>query len=527
MPDASTVAGGHESPSAGRDPADVARERELARAAAAGDGGAFASLYQTYEKRIYNYCLRLVGGTSDAEDATQEAFLKVFGRLPELDGAQVNFGAYLFTAARNASYDMIERRRRTEPVADLPDDGSGHLHRERADAGVEPERAAMLSAQQAAVRAANERLPTRQREVLALREVEGMSYAEIAATMEMNSNSVAQLISRARTSLRGELRVGVASAVAPASADCERALPLMAMKQDGELSDPVERGWLATHLSDCSGCRLSSEEMAEAGISYRVWAPVAPGLYLFRDTLAKAAESIGADWSAVERPDPVAGSEASNGATSRPSTGPGAGHGALSRPGRRAIATAATTLVVAIGAGIFAGQVADSTIDPADFPEASTVSSPRGEREGGAGAGSGSGSGSGDGQGQAATRATGEPAAQPVVPGTDQSTPAPPAAVDPQPSPRAPDAQDPASPPAGTPGGGGPADGGGGSPVTPPTLPAPTDPPRDPGQPSDPPPSDPPPSDPPPTRPPTGPPVLVPADPKIPPLNPSRPPRIP
>ncbi len=312
-PSSSSVAGGHDAPGVDVDDRDASRESDLALAAAAGDGNAFALLYETYESRIYNYCLRILGGTSDAEDATQEAFLKVFGRLPELEGEQINFGGYLFTAARNASYDMIERRRRTEPVADLADDGSGHLHRERADADIEPERAAMLDNQQASVRAANERLPARQREVLALREVEGMSYAEIASTMDMNSNSVAQLISRARTSLRNELHLEVASAVAPSSPECERALPLMAMKQDGELADPADRGWLSTHLAGCAGCRLSSEEMAESGISYRAWAPVAPGLYLFRDTLAKAADSIGADWSGVERPGTSGAGAASGG----------------------------------------------------------------------------------------------------------------------------------------------------------------------------------------------------------------------
>ena len=496
------MVGGHDAPGFDTDGLDDSRESDLARAAADGDGNAFALLYEAYESRIYNYCLRILGGTSDAEDATQEAFLKVFGRLPELEGERINFGGYMFTAARNASYDMIDRRRRTEPVADLPDDGGGHLHRERADADIEPERAAMLSNQQAAVRAANERLPARQREVLALREVEGMSYAEIATTMEMNTNSVAQLISRARTSLRSELHLEVASAVTPSSPECERALPLMAMKQDGELGDAADRGWLSTHLAGCAGCRLSSEEMAESGISYRAWAPVAPGLYLFRDTLAKAAESIGADWSGVERPAPP----------SEPAPVKAA------RSGRRTITTAAATLVVAVVAGVFAGQVADSTPDPADFPDASTVSSPRSEAPAG---GSQGGNRPGQDAGQPQT-----PAAQPSGPAAQTPPPAsvpPSPGTDDQPRQETPDTGGPSSPPTGTPGGDSPTDpgaggGGGGAPVTPPTPPTPADPPRDPKQPTDPTPSDPPT---------TGPPVLVPVDPKNPPLNPSRPPRIP
>ncbi len=459
--------------------AGTARESELARAAAAGDGHAFASLYQSYEKRIYNYCLRILGGTSDAEDATQEAFLKVFDRLSDLDPGQLNFGAYLFTAARNSSYDMIERRRRTEPVADLPDDGSGHLHRERADADIEPERAAMLSNQQAAVRAANERLPVRQREVLALREVEGMSYAQIASTMEMNSNSVAQLISRARTSLRSELHLGVASAVPPASADCERAMPLLAMRQDSELGDPAERAWLDSHLSGCSGCRLSSEELAEAGISYRAWVPVAPALYLFRDTLAKASEAIGADWSQVQRP---SGEPAGSGAAA-PGT---AATGWRAATRGRAATTLSVAVLVALGTGLLASEVADSTIDPAGFPASSATSAPASERDvGGRAEGAGDGRGRSDG-------AQGGSAAVPDDPTPDQDPLPPASATDPSPFPAdaGPDTSSPttpapprgATPDSDTPGGD--PSGGGGAPVTPPT---PSDPPRDPKQPSDPP----------------------------------------
>ncbi len=497
MPSSSSVAGGHEASGVDVDGRDASRESDLALAAAAGDGNAFALLYETYESRIYNYCLRILGGTSDAEDATQEAFLKVFGRLPELEGEQINFGGYLFTAARNASYDMIERRRRTEPVADLADDGSGHLHRERADADIEPERAAMLDNQQASVRAANERLPARQREVLALREVEGMSYAEIASTMEMNSNSVAQLISRARTSLRNELHLEVASAVAPSSPECERALPLMAMKQDGELADPADRGWLSTHLAGCAGCRLSSEEMAESGISYRAWAPVAPGLYLFRDTLAKAADSIGADWSGVERPGTSGAGAASGGLATSAGLG-----------GRiRATVALGAALFVGILVGVTAERVADSSPDTTATIEAvssETGNAPRGDRNGNGGGNSGNRSN--QEQSPAAPSESSQPAVVPAAPpvtGSPEPTPES-GGGSPGPSGKPTDSRPPTTD----------------SPVTPPT---PADPPREPTPteptPVDPGPTDPGPTDPGPTTPPrTDPPLTSPTDPK----NPAR-----
>ena len=88
----------------------------------------------------------------------------------------------------------------------------------------DPERAALLGAQQVEVRDANMRLAPRQRMVLALRELEDRSYAEIGEILGMNENAVAQLISRARIRLREELRMGQIdrSALSP---ETQRLLP--------------------------------------------------------------------------------------------------------------------------------------------------------------------------------------------------------------------------------------------------------------------------------------------------------------
>src|SRR3954454_22893051 len=96
-----------------------ADEARLARAAAAGDGAAFATLYDAYEARIFTFCARLVGNEQDAADATQDAFLKVLRGLPTLAYREPTSGPYLSPAARNASYDIIGRGKRAEPVEDI------------------------------------------------------------------------------------------------------------------------------------------------------------------------------------------------------------------------------------------------------------------------------------------------------------------------------------------------------------------------------------------------------------------------
>jgi RNA polymerase sigma-70 factor (ECF subfamily) len=286
---------------AGEERASTAEEARLAHAAAAGDGAAFATLYDRYESRIFNFCSRLLGSRDDAADATQDAFLKVLQRLPKLEGRDLNFSAYLFTAARNASYDMIGKRKRAEPTDEVPEPSGD---REPGDLHVDPERAAMLTSLQDDVREASGRLPERQREVLALRELEELSYDEIAEIMGMNRNSVAQLISRARISLRDELRGTALASIAATAPDCERALPLIAMRRDRQLKDPEDRAWLAEHLETCETCRVAQEAMQEAGISYRAWLPILPAAWLWHATAARAAELVGADWSDIARERP-------------------------------------------------------------------------------------------------------------------------------------------------------------------------------------------------------------------------------
>ena len=116
-----------------------------------------------------------------------------------------------------------------------------------------------------AVREASMRLPERQREALALSGLERRSYEEIAASMETSADAVAQLISRARINLYDELRGTALASVAAPSPDCERALPLVAAREDGQLGSGSdgEAAWLDAHLTVCHRCSLGAEQMRQ------------------------------------------------------------------------------------------------------------------------------------------------------------------------------------------------------------------------------------------------------------------------
>jgi RNA polymerase sigma factor (sigma-70 family) len=275
----------------------------LARRAAAGDAAAFAALYDRHERRAYNLCYRITGSPDDAADATQETFLKLLERLPGLGDRELNFGSYLLTAARHASYDAIARRRRMTPSDAIPDSALPPV------AGADEP--ALLDAHQEQIRMANEQLPARQREVLALRELEELSYDQVAEIMGMNRNSVAQLISRARLNLRDALRRGALGSIPAASPDCEAALPLLALAQDNGLDDAARADWLATHLTGCATCRVRIEAMEEAGAAYRLWLPLAPALWLRAETAKAAAATTSPAPDASPDPDASAAPDAS------------------------------------------------------------------------------------------------------------------------------------------------------------------------------------------------------------------------
>ncbi len=267
-------------------------DAELLAAAGAGDGHAFAAFYDRHARAVLGYCVRILDDEEDAADAVQEAFLSILAEAHARPRAVARPDAYLFRTARNSALRIVAARRRAHPVDEVP---------EPAPSGALPEgEANVLTADlQDAVRAANRELPVRQREVLALREVEELTYEEIGERMELSPNAAAQLAWRARGRFRSLVRRGALGGITVRTRDCERALTLLELADDGPL--PVDDAeWLDDHLDECDRCRASRAVMAEAGATYRLWVPGALLVGVLRDDLiVKAGMIVGADWSAL------------------------------------------------------------------------------------------------------------------------------------------------------------------------------------------------------------------------------------
>ncbi|HEY1365785.1 MAG TPA: sigma-70 family RNA polymerase sigma factor [Gaiellaceae bacterium] len=234
----------------------------LLRRLRARERGAWEELYAAFQPRLRAFAYRLAGNVHDADDLVQETFVRAVPRLDRLDPDTADVAAYLFTTLRNLFLKQVDRTKRQQPMAEVPEPALP------TPIEGDPERNVLLVAQQDEVRVANARLQPRQRLVLALRELEDRSYAEIGELVGMKENAVAQLIFRARESLRVELRlVQVDPERLPE--DCRRFLPLLASHLDGQLKGARCDETLA-HLETCERCQAALADMREASRRYRV-----------------------------------------------------------------------------------------------------------------------------------------------------------------------------------------------------------------------------------------------------------------
>jgi RNA polymerase sigma factor (sigma-70 family) len=233
----------------------------LVRRLQARDRSAWEELYAEYQPRLRAFGYRLAGNAHDADDLVQETFVRALPALDRLDPDRVDLTAYLFATEKNLFLKQVERAKRAEPTAEVPEPA---LESPIED---DPERSALLHRQQEEVRVANARLDPRQRLVLALCELEDRSYAEIGELVGLNENAVAQLVFRARERLRTELRL---VQVDPESLpeECRAFLPLLCQHLDGKLRGPKLETTLA-HLEGCERCQASLADMREAKRRYR------------------------------------------------------------------------------------------------------------------------------------------------------------------------------------------------------------------------------------------------------------------
>jgi len=147
----------------------------------------------------YNLARWLTRNDHDAQDVTQEAFLRAFRFFDGYQGG--NMRAWLLTIVRNTCYTWMQQNRPPETSVEFDEE----IHSEASSGGADPELQVLAGADKETVHRALAELPEIFREVLVLREMEGMSYKEIADVVSVSIGTVMSRLARARTRLREAL----------------------------------------------------------------------------------------------------------------------------------------------------------------------------------------------------------------------------------------------------------------------------------------------------------------------------------
>lgn len=166
-----------------------------------GDVNAFEKLVLEYEKSVYNIALRMTGNSEDASDMTQEAFIKAYNSLQSFRGDS-KFSVWLYRIATNVCLDFLRSRSRKPTVSLSVEDNEGEeVQLDVADESQSPELLLDRQMTRESVRRGLETLSPEYRQILLLREIQGLSYDEISQALGLEVGTVKSRIFRARKKL--------------------------------------------------------------------------------------------------------------------------------------------------------------------------------------------------------------------------------------------------------------------------------------------------------------------------------------
>ncbi len=227
------------------------RESTLRSRAARGDTAAFTAVYERHHQALYRYCGSILRHEEDAQDALQSTMARAFAALQD-EQRDFELKPWLFRIAHNEAISILRKRRSTD--SELDDIPAG------LDLDVQVDEREQLRLLQMDLAD----LPERQRAALVLRELNGLSHAEIAVVLETSAANVKQTIYEARTALF--------SAREGREMPCDE---VRRMLSDGDGRVLRARG-VRAHLGSCAGCRAFRDDIARREKRLALLAPPLP-----------------------------------------------------------------------------------------------------------------------------------------------------------------------------------------------------------------------------------------------------------
>jgi RNA polymerase sigma-70 factor (ECF subfamily) len=236
-------------------------DEELLAAARLGDPTALEALLVRYQPHLYRFGLSMCGNVEDASDVAQESLISMARSVRDFRGDS-SVSSWLYTIARSF---CIKKRRRSKfaPAREESLDAPGtEAARYLADSSPNPEQTASNQELATALTHAIDALEPSQREVLVLRDIEGLSAPEVARVLGTSVDAVKSRLHRARVAVRQTLAPSFGP-VAPEPARgprCPDVLTAFSQHLEGEL-DPDVCARLEAHLARCTYCRNACESL--------------------------------------------------------------------------------------------------------------------------------------------------------------------------------------------------------------------------------------------------------------------------
>jgi len=178
----------------------------LVRRCLAGDAAAWEELVQRHHRRIYNICYRFAGSADDAQDLTQEVFIKMYRTLQSYDVGKGAFMTWVTTITRNLLVDHFRKTKQDRVTDSLDAAPSEHedampLSEQIEDQGATPDARAQSQQVGETVHKALQKLSPDLREAVILRDLQDMDYREIATVLKVPEGTVKSRINRGRAEL--------------------------------------------------------------------------------------------------------------------------------------------------------------------------------------------------------------------------------------------------------------------------------------------------------------------------------------